>query len=150
MSELLPTTNADGLPVVPMTEEQKYLFDLRGWMCLPGLIEGDQLAEIQEHQMKFVKDPESLPPDERNSVGGPSQVLLDHPVIVGILNEDHQRLSLFNLYNTVNSKWGLNSVPDEVIAAMPPKRQTLFRGVWVGAGKVMRDNKYFDEENVAV
>ena len=230
--------------------------------------------------MKFVKEPDSLPPDERNSVGGPSQVLLDHPVIVGILNEivshqrvasedcygfrfertrtdyreagwdnfkphggsgyfnfcgnshiyqmlpgkvhsgltrvvwelneicpgdggtllvsgshkaafgrpkslhdrdselwetytcpagsalvftealthtgtqwlceDRQRLSLFNLYNTVNSKWGLNSVPEEVIAAMPPKRQTLFRGVWVGAGKVMRDNLYIDEENVAV
>ena len=35
---LLPTTNADGLPVVPMSEEQKYAFDLKGWICLPGLL----------------------------------------------------------------------------------------------------------------
>ena len=35
---LLPTTNADGLPVVPMSEEQKYLFDLKGWICLPDLL----------------------------------------------------------------------------------------------------------------
>ena len=46
----------------------------------------DQLEEIREDQMKLVKEPDSLPPEERNSVGGPSQVLLDHPVIVGILN----------------------------------------------------------------
>ena len=87
VGKMLPTTNADGLPVVPMSEEHKYLFDMKGWICLPGLVEGDQLAEIHEHQMKLVKEPESLPPEERNPVGGPSQALLDHPVIVGILNE---------------------------------------------------------------
>jgi hypothetical protein len=36
--KMLPTTNADGLPVVPMTEEQKYLFDLKGLIALPGLL----------------------------------------------------------------------------------------------------------------
>ena len=280
MSDLLPTTNADGLPVVPMSEEHKYLFDLKGWLCLPGLLTDDQVEEIREHQMKFRFEPESLPVEERNSMGGPSQILLDHPVIVGILNEivshqrlaseecygfrfertrtdyreagrdnfkphggggyfnfcgnshlyqmlpgkvhsgltrvvweineigpgdggtqlltgshkaafprpaslsgresevwdtytcpagsvmiftealchtgtlwtnkDRPRLSLFNLYNTVNSKWGMCSVPQEVIAAMPPKRQTLFRGAWVGAGDKMKNNMYYDEANYAV
>jgi hypothetical protein len=85
MSDLLPTTNADGLPVVPMSEEHKYLFDLKGWVCLPELLTDDQVRAIREHQMKFRFEPESLPVEERNSMGGPSQVLLDHPVIVGVL-----------------------------------------------------------------
>ena len=48
-AELLPATNADGLPVVPMSDEQKYLFDLKGWICLPGLLSEDQLEAIRAH-----------------------------------------------------------------------------------------------------
>ena len=65
-------------------------------------------------------------------------------------NQATPRLSLFNLYNTVNSKWGMSSVPPEVIATMPPKRQTLFRGAWVGAGEKMKNNLYYNEENYAL
>ena len=34
----LPTTNSDGLPVIDPTDEQKYLFDTRGWILVPGLL----------------------------------------------------------------------------------------------------------------
>ena len=34
----LPTKNADGEPVVELTDEQKYLFDTRGWLLVPGLL----------------------------------------------------------------------------------------------------------------
>lgn len=270
----LPTTNADGLPVAPMTAAQKYLLDLKGWIVFPGLLSPDELEPILEHQWKFLNEPESLPPDERNSVGGPSQVLLDHPVIVGMLNEilsyqeladensygfrfertrtdrrsyghdnfqahggggyfnfcgnshlyqmlpgkihagltrvvwelnevrhgdgthlisgshktaferadelcgpesdlwetyscppgsvmvfteaichtgvtwtneEWDRLSLFHLYNTVNSRWGAHSVPPEVIAAMPPKRQSLFRPVYCARGPENHNRKYDPE-----
>ena len=30
--------NADGLPVVPMSEALRYEFDVRGWILLPGLL----------------------------------------------------------------------------------------------------------------
>ncbi|MDP6039138.1 MAG: phytanoyl-CoA dioxygenase family protein [Candidatus Latescibacteria bacterium] len=279
MSELLlPTTNADGLPVVPMSEEQKYIFDLKGWISLPGLLTEEQLGPVREHQMKFLHERDSLPPDERDNHGGASQILLDHPAVVGVLNEiishqslatedcygfrfDHtytshrpaghdnfkphggggffnfcgnshiyqmqpgkihaglirvvwelnevqegdggtlfltgshkaafprpetlsgresdlwdtyscpagsvviftealchtgtkwvneerDRLSLFTCYNTVNSKWGKACPAPEVIAAMAPKRQTLFRGVWHGMREVPGVNRYVDEENV--
>ena len=46
---LLPTTNADGLPVVPMSEEQKYIFDLKGWISLPGLLSKEQLEPVCAH-----------------------------------------------------------------------------------------------------
>lgn len=38
----------------------------------------------------------------------------------------------------------------EVIAAMPTKRQTLFRGVWHGMSDVPGINRYYEEANRAV
>ena len=36
--ELLPRVNADGLPVVAMSDELQYEFDVRGWITLPSLL----------------------------------------------------------------------------------------------------------------
>ena len=281
MSEnLLPTTNGDGLPVVPMSAAQKYLFDIKGWICLPGLLSEEQLTSVRAHQMKFLHERDTLPPEHRDNHGGPSQILLDHPAVVGVLNAilshqalaseecygfrynhtytshrkaghdnwrphggggyfnfcgnshiyqmqpgrvhagltrvvwelnevgpgdgvtvflsgshkaafprpeevsgrdsplwesytcpagsaviftealchsgtrwthpDRDRLSLFTCYNTVNSKWGKGCPSAEVIAAMAPKRQTLFRGAWHGMTEVPKINKYYDEANRVV
>lgn len=281
---LLPATNADGLPIVPMTDEQKYLFDLKGWLILPDLLSQEQVAAVREHQMKFLYERDKLPPNQRDHHGGPSQVMLDHPVIVGIFNEilgnqglateecygfryDHtwtshrktgndafnphggggllrlpgnthtyhmqpgkihaglcrvvweindvehgkggtlflsgshktafpqpkslvgrdsklwetyecragsalvfteslchtgttwtstrnDRLTLFTCYNDVCSKWGgpgnNGRVPDEVIQSMPPKRQSLFRGVWYGMGTGKGINHYYSPDNHAI
>ena len=194
---LLPCTNADAVPVVPMSAAQKYTFDLKGWISLPGLLEKEQLESIRAHQMKFLYERDALSPEEKDNHGGPSQVLLDHPAVVGVLNEvlshqalagedcygfryDHtytshrpagsavifteglchsgtrwnnaerDRLCLFTCYDMVNSKWGKGCPPAEVIAAMPPKRQTLFRGAWHGMGDVPGINRYYEEENRAV
>lgn len=277
---LLPTTNADGLPVIPMTDAQKYLFDLKGWISLPGLLTDAQLEAVRAHQLAFLFNRESLPTHERDNHGGSSQILLDHPAVVGVLNTilshqslatedcygfryDHTytshreaghdnfsphggggyfnfagnshiyqmlpgkihaglvrvvweinevgpgdggtmflsgshkaafprpeelserdsplwetyacpagsaviftealchsgtrwnnterpRLTLFTCYNTVNSKWGKGCPAADVIAAMAPKRQTLFRGAWCGMSEIPQVNKYYDEANRAV
>ena len=98
--ELLPTTNADGRDVIPMTGAQKYLFDLKGFILLPALLSEEELVQIRAHQMKFLYERESLPPDERDNHGGPSQILLDHPAVVGVLNEvlSHQALASEECY----------------------------------------------------
>ena len=98
--ELLPTTNADGRDVVPMTPAQKYLFDLKGFVLLPALLSEEELVQIRAHQHKFLYERESLPPDERDNHGGPSQLLLDHPAVVGVLNEvlSHQALASEECY----------------------------------------------------
>ena len=95
-----PKFNADGLEVVKMTDAQKYLFDLKGWIALDGLLEQSELKEIHEHQMNFLYDREKLPIEQRDNHGGPSQRLLDHPVVVGILNEilSHQALASPDCY----------------------------------------------------
>ena len=120
-NQLLPTTNADGLPIVPMTEAQRYTFDVKGWICLPGLLSEDALGAILEHQHKVLTERESLPPEERNCVGGPSQILLDHPVLAGILNEivSHQGLASEECYGSASSAPAPNDGLSATITSTP-------------------------------
>ena len=98
--QLLLTTNGDGQPLIPMSEEQKYLFDLKGWIALPGVLDQEQLGPVRQHQMKFLYQRDSLPPEQRDNHGGLSQILLDHPVVAGVLNEiiSHQALASEDCY----------------------------------------------------
>jgi hypothetical protein len=59
-----------------MTDEQKYFFDLRGWMLLPGVIAEAECASIRAH-LKEGGSPFT----------GPAQELLDHPSVVEVLSE---------------------------------------------------------------
>lgn len=83
----LPSKNADGLPAIALTEEQKYFFDLRGWMLLPSVLSDDEIAEMKEFCYRLHRDRESVPLAQRSSVGGPLQRLTDHPIVVGFMNE---------------------------------------------------------------
>ena len=62
---------------VPMTSEQKFFFDLRGWILLPAVLSEDEIEETKEEVYAGA----------RQSYEGALQKLLDHPAIVGILNE---------------------------------------------------------------
>ncbi len=62
---------------VPMTPEQKFFFDLRGWILLPAVLSEDEIEETKEEVYAGA----------RQSYEGALQKLLDHPAIVGILNE---------------------------------------------------------------
>ena len=42
----LTQTNADGKPVVPLTQEQKYLFDKNGWLLVPGVLTESEIEEM--------------------------------------------------------------------------------------------------------
>lgn len=83
----LPQTTSDGTPVVPPTQEQKYLFDMRGWLLVPGVLTGDELEEIQDFGYRLHHEPDAIPAHERSPLGGPMQKLSDHPNVVGFLNE---------------------------------------------------------------
>ena len=96
----LTQTNADGLPVIDLTQEQKYTFDRNGWLLIPGVLPDDELKEMQEFCMRLRHDPESIPEHERSALGGPLQKLIDHPLVVGFMNEfmAHPPLSSQNCY----------------------------------------------------
>ena len=43
----LPQHNADGEPVVELTQEQKYLFDTRGWLLVPGVLDEGEVSAMR-------------------------------------------------------------------------------------------------------
>ncbi len=84
---MLPEKNSQGKTVVTLTEEQKYTFDTRGWLLVPGVLSGPEIEEARAFCYRLATDGNSLPASQRSSYGGPLSALMDHPVIVGFMNE---------------------------------------------------------------
>ena len=82
-----PTQNADGLTVPELTVEQRYAFDTHGWFLIPEVFTGSELKEMRDFGHRLHHDPESIPEHERSTLGGPLQKLIDHPLVVSLLNE---------------------------------------------------------------
>jgi len=70
-----------------MTDEQKFHFDLKGWVHLPGVLSEEEIDAGKEHLYALHEHPDVLPGHERNSYSGGCSPLLDHPSIVPILQE---------------------------------------------------------------
>jgi len=81
------TLNAEGLPAIELTEEQKYIFDTRGWLSIPAVLSESDIAEMREFAYQMARDPKLIDEHERSPVGGPLQRLTDHPIVVGFMNE---------------------------------------------------------------
>jgi hypothetical protein len=62
---------------VPMTEEQKFFFDLHGWILLPCVLSATEIETMKAEVYAGANQ----------SYRGALQELLDHPAIVGILTE---------------------------------------------------------------
>jgi hypothetical protein len=59
-----------------MTDEQRFFFDVRGWLLLPAVLSEAECAPIREHLL-----------NGGNGFTGPAQALLDHPAVADVLNE---------------------------------------------------------------
>ena len=79
--------NADGLEAIYFTEEQRYLFDTRGWLAIPGVLDPEEAAEMREFCVRLRNERESIPEKHRSSIGGPLERLTDHPLVLGFMNE---------------------------------------------------------------
>lgn len=85
--EELTLTNADGVPVSPPTQKQKYDFDRNGWLLIPSVLSDADISEMRDFCQRLQTLPECISEPERCTLGGPLQKLADHPVVVGFLNE---------------------------------------------------------------
>ena len=79
--------NASNAAPVPMTDEQKFFFDLRGWILLPGVLTQDEIEAMkaEAYSADIAKNQQATNP--RQSYQGNLQTLLDHPAVAGILAE---------------------------------------------------------------
>ena len=152
-------TNAVGLPAVELTDEQKYVFDTCGWLCIPGVLEADEVVEMRDFCYRLARDPDAIPNAERSSVGSHKAAFErplctdreDHPLWdtydcpagsvlffteaithAGVVwkTTERERCAIFNCYNTIGSKWHTWEPPEAVFQSMPPKRRSLFRPVY--------------------
>jgi ectoine hydroxylase-related dioxygenase (phytanoyl-CoA dioxygenase family) len=64
-------------------------------------------------------------------------------------NPETDRVAIFNCYNSVWSQWHRLNLPHEQIEAMPPKRRSLFRGVYAhdftARPHGLGDNRHYSE-----
>ena len=56
-----PETNSDDQPIIPLTTEQKYIFDARGWLVIPSVLNSSDLEEMRLFCQRLQQDPESIP-----------------------------------------------------------------------------------------
>ena len=69
-----------------LTEEQKFIFDLKGYILLPGVLDMDLVNRLKDQIDKLENDPESLPVTERSLPGGAFAELIDHPQVKDLLS----------------------------------------------------------------
>jgi len=71
------------------TAERRFLFDLKGWVCIPAVLTEAEIAACKAHIDRINDDPESIDPvfQSRPGLSGPLQDLLDHPVLVDVLRD---------------------------------------------------------------
>ena len=76
---------ASDAPVHPMSEYEKFLFDLKGFLVIPGVLTDEETRTVREHTEILLQDPESLPEHHRAPIAGPAEFLIDHPRVMGLL-----------------------------------------------------------------
>ena len=72
---------------MPMTDEERFRFDLTGFLVRPAILTPGETATIVEQIDRIAHDPESLPPEHRAVPGGPASLLIDHPKALEVLHE---------------------------------------------------------------
>ena len=70
-----------------MSEEEKFIFDLNGYILREEILSPDEISEVKNQIERIHGDPDSLPETSRAVPGGPTQVLIDHPKVVEVLHE---------------------------------------------------------------
>ena len=70
-----------------MTDEEKFRFDLTGFLVRPAILKPPEIEAIVDQIDRIHHDPESLPPEERAMPGGASSLLIDHPRVIEVLHE---------------------------------------------------------------
>lgn len=85
-----------------MTEYEKFVFDLKGFIVIPSVLGQDEIQAVSEHTDRLAKEPDSLPEHERAPMAGAAEFLIDHPRVMGILQEvidaDAARIRLESIF----------------------------------------------------
>lgn len=88
--------------VEPMSEYEKFLFDLKGFLVIPSVLSQEEIEAVRAHTEAYAREPESLPAHQRAPMAGPAEFLIDHPRVMGILQEvvdpNRERIRLESIF----------------------------------------------------
>jgi hypothetical protein len=68
-----------------LTDEQRFLFDLKGWLLLPGILSADETRTLREYVI--ANQARTRSSFMGASYVGPTAELFDHPAVVAVLEE---------------------------------------------------------------
>ncbi len=71
----------------PMSAYEKFLFDLKGFLIIPSVLTETEIQTVRDHTLAYKNNPNSLPKDQRAPMVGPAEFLINHPRVMGILQE---------------------------------------------------------------
>ena len=90
-----------------MTEYERFMFDLKGWVVIPDVLTRAEVASVSVHIDRFLGDPGSLPVHQRAPVAGDAEILIDHPRVLGVvtavLDPDPERVRLESVFASARS-----------------------------------------------
>ncbi|MBW3624994.1 MAG: phytanoyl-CoA dioxygenase family protein [Armatimonadetes bacterium] len=85
-----------------MTEAEKIIFDLKGYIVKPAVLSEDEVEELTSFVLRQRSDPGSLPPHERQLPGGVFERYIDHPavmdVLLDVIDKDVEKIRLENIF----------------------------------------------------
>ena len=86
----------------PMTEEERFLFDLKGFILFPAVLNEEELAQIKAQVESIRTNREALPPSARQLPGGAASMLIDHPatmrVLHSVIDDETEKIRLENVF----------------------------------------------------
>ena len=71
----------------PMTDYEKFIFDLKGFIVIPSVLTADEIKTVSAHVDAYSTDADSLPEHHRAPIAGPAEFLIDHPRVMGVLQD---------------------------------------------------------------
>jgi hypothetical protein len=87
-----------------LTEEQKFILDLKGYLVIPEVLSHDLINRLKDQIDRLESDPDSLPIEQRSLPGGAFAELIDHPAVMDVLGfAIHRKREKVRLENTFYS-----------------------------------------------
>jgi hypothetical protein len=85
-----------------MTEHDRIVFDLKGFVVKPAVLSEAEAAGLREFVLRQRSDPQSLPPHRRSLPGGAFEPYIDHPavmdVLLDVIDKDVEKVRLENVF----------------------------------------------------
>ena len=85
-----------------MTEHDRIVFDLKGYIVQPAVLPEAEVEELREFVLRQRREPELMPPHQQRLPGGLFERLIDHPtvmeVLLDVIDPDVAKLRLENVF----------------------------------------------------